>query len=495
MLDKIKNLLRHSFIYSISNVSLKASGVILLPIYTSYFSVEDYGKLGLIQITIILISQSLILGQGLSLIRFNNSLEFNSRKSTILFTITIFVILVIISFIILTNVFIQPLSSLFGDPYIYREYLQIAIYIIGLITINNLLLSKLRADENSVLYTLSSILKILVMILVAVYLITSVRLGIESVLYAQLLGELIQFLIIIPNSIRHMELKFEKDIIGTSLKYGIPLILSAMAINLLNGSDRYIIKLLKNYTELGLYELGYKVAGVVNMFVIMPFGLTLLPIAFKIYKTEGDKKYYSKLQTYVVFLLLWAGFSLSIFSKEIIMLFAQNSSYYPAYKVVPLIVLAYVIYGKSLISSLGMYLTGKNHYVAIITIICAGLNIGLNFILIPKYGMVGAAFNTVLSFLILDILSVFASNKYYKIPYEHLKIIKLSTMVILYFLLAEYLNDFGLINRLALKSLAIIMFPFLVLVLGYFDKYEIEAMKGAAKKWSKVATWKALLKK
>ena len=495
MLENLKSLLKHSFIYSISNIAIKASGIILLPVYTAYFSVEDYGKLGLILITTVIISQSLILGQGLSLIRFNNSVEFKERKDSILFTLSLLVLFIVLIFTIIGNLFVDEFSSLLGDTESYAAYFKIAIYIIAFVTINNFFLSKLRADENSILYTVSSILKIILTILINIYLIIYKKLGIESVLYAQLIGEAFQLLIILPKIIKSLQIKFELDVIKPSIKYGLPLIFSAMAINLLNGSDRYLLKFLSNYTELGLYELGYKVAGVLNMFVIIPFGLTLLPLAFKIYKTAGDKEYYSKLKTYVAFFLFWAGFSLSIFSKEVVTLFSQNASYYPAYSVVPLIVFAYIIYGMSMISSLGIYLTGKNQYVAIITIFCAALNIGLNFILIPNYGMMGAAVNTVISFGILDVLSLLSAGKYYKIPYENLKIMRLTVLSILLYLFADIFNSTDLFIRLLIKFVFILSFPLLVIGIKYFSLRELLAFKGAIKKWIKPSSWKTLLQK
>ena len=212
--------------------------------------------------------------------------------------------------------------------------------------------------NNSVLYTSSSVVKVILMVVVSIYLIVEIGYGIDGVLYAQLAGEGIQTIFVLPKIIQQMKIKFEYNIVGHSLKFGLPLIFSTMAINLLNGSDRFILKFLSGETELGLYELGYKVAGVVNMFVIMPFGLTLMPLAYKLYRQDGDKNYYKKLKTYVAFVFVWAGFALSLYGKELVELFAQQEAYYPASSVVSLISLAYVIYGISMISSLGMYLTG-----------------------------------------------------------------------------------------------------------------------------------------
>jgi O-antigen/teichoic acid export membrane protein len=483
MLNNLKHLVKHSLIYSISNVALKASGIILLPLYTHYFSVEEYGRLGLILVTIVLFSQSLILGQNISLIRYNNSAEFSSKRRSILFTLTILILIVTAIFILITEILLTQIAGLFGEINFYKDLLNIAIYIIAVVTINNLFLGKLRADDNSTLYTLSTIIKVVLMILLSVYLIVYKGFSIEGVLYAQLGGEVLQTLFILPKIISQMKMKFEYSIVGSSLKFGIPLIFSAMSINLLNGSDRFILKFLSGETELGLYELGYKIAGVVNMFVIMPFGLTLMPLAYKLFKQEGDKEYYKKLKTYVAFILVWSGFALSLFSKELVELFALQKAYYSASTVVPLIVLAYVVYGISMVSSLGMYLTGNNYFIAYITLFCAALNIGLNFLLIPIYGMMGAALNTVVAFAVLDILSNISSNRYYKIEYEHLKLFKLFVIGILIYLGAYYFNEFNLILRIVIKSLLILIFPLIIVLSGYFSRAELKLISGGLKKW------------
>ncbi len=491
MLEKIKYLIKHSFIYSISNIFSKASGIILLPIYTNYFSVSEYGRLGLVLIIIVLFSQSLILGQNLSIIRYNNSIEFKSNIKSILFSLIILIISIIGVFVLVTNLFLIQISGWFGEINLYKNLLHIAIYVIAFTTFNNLILSKLRADDDSVRYTLSGIIKVIVLIGLSIYLIVYNGFGIEGVLYSQLAAEIIQTLIVIPKILRQVKIKLEYRIIIDAIKFGFPLIFSAMAINLLNGSDRFIIKFYSGDKELGLYELGYRVAGVINMFIIIPFGLTVMPLAYRLYKQGGDKEYYKKLKTYVAFFLVWAGLALSIYGKELVELFARQETYYPAATVVPLIVLAYIIYGISMISSFGMYLTGNNKFAAYITLLSAGLNIGLNFWLVPIYGMLGAAINTVIAFAVLDLLSNVASNKYYKIDYEYLKLTRLFIIGFLIFWGAVYTQDLSLLMRLFLKLVILFSFPFIIILTGYFSKKELVSIYGAVRKWKNPLRWKS----
>lgn len=489
MIENLKNILKHSFVYGISNVAQKASGIILLPLFTYYLTVEEYGRYGLLFVTTIIISQSLVLGQSSSIIRYNNSTAYISERKSIFFSLTLLVLSVTILFVFVSELYIEQITGWFGSAQDFKIPVRICVYIIAVITINNLLLGKIRADEKSILYTISGLIKIFVQIGVTVYLLVTLESGLIGVLLGQLAGEVSTMVVVIPSLLKEIELKFEKSIIKDSLRFGLPLVFSAVAINLLNGSDRYIIKYLIGEKVLGLYELGYRVAGIINMLLIIPFNLSLLPVAYKVYQTEGDKDYYKKLKTYLAFVLVWSGLYLSLFSKEIVMIFAQNSSYYSAFTVVPYIILAYILYGLSTISSLGMYLSGKNFYMAFITMFCAGINIGLNFWLIPEYGIVAAAVNTAVAFLIQDLLSILASNKYYKIKYEYFKLIKIFFIGFLLFYLADLFLTKSLIENILIKFSAGVLFPVFCFFLGCFEKKELLVIKKVFLKWKNPKDW------
>jgi O-antigen/teichoic acid export membrane protein len=489
MLENLKNILKHSFVYGISNVAQKASGVILLPLFTYYLSVEEYGRYGLLFITTVILSQSLVLGQSSSVIRYNNLVDYKDKKKSIFFTLTTIVLIVTIIFVIISELYLNQISSWFGSSADFKLPIKVCIYIVAVVTLNNVLLGKVRADERSVLYTVSGLIKIIVQIGFTVYFLVFLKMGLVGVLLGQLSGEISTILVVVPSLLKEIEYKFEKSIIKDSLSFGFPLVFSAVAINLLNGSDRYIIKFLIGEKVLGLYELGYRVGGIINMMMIIPFNLSLLPIAYKVYQTEGDKDYYKKLKTYLAFLLIWAGLALSLFSKEIVELFALNSSYYSAYQVVPYIILAYILYGISTISSLGMFLSGKNFYMAIITMLCAGINIGLNFWLIPQFGIIAAAINTVIAFFIQDILSIVASNKYYRINYEYFKLTKLFVTGFILFIACSFLLTDSLFVNISIKLVASFIFPFICLAIVCFEKRELIVIKKVFFKWRNPKDW------
>lgn len=204
-------------------------------------------------------------------------------------------------------------------------------------------------------------------------------------------------------------------------------------------------------------------------------------MAYNYYKQEGDTRFYSKSLTYFTFILVWSGLALSLFSKELIITFSSSSSFYPAYKVVPLITLSYVFLGMATVASLGMYLTSKTSPIALINLGCASINLALNFLLIPKFGMIGAAINTLIAFIFLFYFYYFYANKYYKIEYEIKKLVGLIIIGCLLYIIPALIDDINVIFSVSIKSFVIIVFPFLLNKFNFFEKSEIEKIRIIAK--------------
>lgn len=479
MFDKIKYFARHSLVYGISNIAQKASGIILIPIYTKYLSTSEFGQLGILIVTIAILSQVLLLGQGQSLIRYSNVEEYSGKKNSVFFTLMLLTITVLVVFVFVSELIITNFSSIFEESGLFYKYLNLSLFIIVFTTLNTFLINKLRSDEKSTLYTISGVSKLLVILGVSVYLVAFAGMGVEGILISNLTGEIIALLIVVPYATKHIELKIDRKVLRASLIFGFPLIFSGLAMNLLNLSDRYILKLLTAYSTLGLYELAYKVAGILNMFLILPFSMTLLPIAYKMYQKEGDKDFYRSILTLWSFILFWAGLALSLFAEEIVHLFAQSPEYYPSYEVIPVLNLANVFFGISLVTTLGLYLTGNTKQVAVITLFCAAINIVLNLVFVPEYGLMAAAVNTVVAFLLLIIFTTIYSGKYYKVPYSFFRIGKIMSAALILYFIPSFFHGYAIFSStiIIVKISAILLFPFTLFLFKFYNKAEIAQIK------------------
>ncbi|MBC8526534.1 MAG: polysaccharide biosynthesis C-terminal domain-containing protein [Candidatus Cloacimonetes bacterium] len=485
MLNKVKDTLKHSAIYSLGNIATKLIGIVLLPLYTKHITVSEYGVLGILEITIMILTQVLILGQSQAFLRFHDLEEYKAKRKSTLFTIFVFLFAIAFLFNLFGQNLNTKLSSLFFKPSQFTIYFKLCFYIIFLRIINNLFLSVLRAKEKSVFYATANIIKIAIILGFNIYFVAFAKIGVKGILYSYLIGDGLLFLILFPNMISEMIPKFDKRILKAAILFGFPLIFTSLAGMLLNMGDRYILKLLINYKEVGLYNLGYKIAGILNVFLIQSFSLALLPIAYKMYGKKGDKRYYSKMQTYFVFVLFWAGLGLAFFSKEIIKVLALNPDYWLAYTVVPYIIIAYIFSGAKSVVNLGLYLKRKTNYIAYNTIGAAVLNIGLNFILIPKYKMIGAAVATIISFVALYFVTYFVSNRFYKIPYENLKLLKMFVVAIVLFFLSTLTANLIILPKILIKVAMLASFPFILYPMKFYEEIELIRIKQSWKKWRK----------
>jgi len=477
MRNKLKNTIKHTAIYSFGNIATKLIGIVLLPLYTKHITVAEYGVLGILEITIMILTQVLILGQPQAILRFHDLDEYKEKRKSTLFTLFVFLFSIGLLFNFIGQNYVAKLSSLFSKPTEFAIYFKLCFIIIFLRVINELFLSVIRAKEKSILYAVANITKLIIILGFNIYFVAFVRIGIRGILYAYLIGDGLLFLILFPNMFFEMVPKFDYRILRGSLLFGIPFIFSSLAGMLLNMGDRYILKLLVDYKEVGLYNLGYKVAGILNVFLMQSFFLSFAPISYKMYGQEGDKRYFSKMLTYFVFALFWAGLGLSFFGKELIKLLALNPDYWIAYQVVPYIILAYIFSGARYVVSIGLNLKRKTKYIAYSTIGAAILNIGLNFILIPKYKMMGAAVATIISFAALYFATYFIANRFYKIPYENLKLLKMLILAVALFFLSTLAANLQILPRILLKVAILISFPFILHFLKFYEEIEIDTIK------------------
>ncbi|MBS3945447.1 MAG: polysaccharide biosynthesis C-terminal domain-containing protein, partial [Melioribacter sp.] len=241
--------------------------------------------------------------------------------------------------------------------------------------------------------------------------------------------------------------------------------------------------------------IAYRIAGIVNMFLILPFNQAMLPSAFKEYNKPESRRYLSKLMTYMCFVTIWGGLAISVFSEEIILILG-NKNYIAANTYIPFIVLAYVLSAMRNVASNGLLFAEKTFIVALITILAGLLNIILNILFIPVYGTIAAAYTTLISFAVFYIVTYLIADRYYKIDYENIKIVKLIVSGMVLFVVQEFLVTGTFALQLLLKFMTVLLFPFLLYVTGFYEKIELETIIAGIKKMKSPAQLiKSLLSK
>ncbi|MEW6702072.1 MAG: oligosaccharide flippase family protein, partial [Bacteroidota bacterium] len=129
MKEKILGTLKHSAIYSVGNIAQKGMGIITLPIYLNFLTKAEVGIFGLLDITINIIVEILILGQANSIILFNNKKEYKQKRDSVFFTIASFVLLVNLLFILVAELFGTSFLSISKSTRDITNFLPFIIYV------------------------------------------------------------------------------------------------------------------------------------------------------------------------------------------------------------------------------------------------------------------------------------------------------------------------------------------------------------------------------
>lgn len=496
MLSKLKHTAKHTTIYSLGNISTKIIGLILLPLYTTHLSTSEYGILAILETTNQFLISVFNMQISVAMMRWWADAKTNKEKKTIIFNTFFPLLLVVLAF----NAILQPFDYLFSDVFFghqnYTNYFTLLFIWTSLEIFNATAISLIRLKEKSGFFALLSIVKFSFILGLNIYFIAILNYGVTGIILSQVIGSALALFITIPMILNNIRWKVDFKVFKEMFSYSSPLILSAVFNLILTLSDRYIIKLLIDYSQVGIYSLGYKLAGVINVFIVRSFQMSFMPIAFKMYKEKHAPRFFSKVLNYYTLILVIAVLVLSFFSKEILMIFSPNNKdFWAAYTIVPIIAVTFVFNGMKYIFHLGLHFEKKTKYNAFIVIIGAIVNIGLNLALIPLINIYGAAAASTITSLLVTILYYKYSQKFYKINYEIPKIIKILVVAIVLYFASLITNYTNIILGVAIKIGLLASFPFLLYFWNFFERIELLRIKQGYKKWKNPFAWKKNLRK
>ena len=489
MLGHLKSVFKSSIIYSFGNLSSKLVGFILVPLYTSHFKPYFYGIIGLVDVTSVALASIFNLGLYYALFRWYWDQEHAKKQKSIFFTSSFFLFLVSIFITLAFLPFKTQVSSLLFDSpdYSYLSILMVICAGFQIITIMPATL--MRLQERPILYTVTNLLRLVVSLLLTIYFIVYLKRGVEGIYEAQIIGHMAYLLIIPVYLYKNMEFKFDWPVLKSMLKFSAPVVFTSISAIIISLADRYLLKYFSGLSDSGIYSFGQKLANTINVFVVTSINLAVSPILYKMINDPGNKRFYSKMMTYSAYVVLFFVIGLSIFGIEVIKILAKDIGYWPAFKVIPFISFAILFTLMRDNAAIGLNIQKRTKLIAVIVIVCSVLNVIFNIILIPFLDIVGASLAYLSSQLISYLLILRYSQKYYFIPYENLKLLKMVLLSILIIVFALFINRFDLLIRLIAKSALMISFPIALYFMNFYEEVEIIRIKQVFVKWKNPKNW------
>jgi O-antigen/teichoic acid export membrane protein len=490
MLENLKAAIKSTAIYSLGNLTSKLLGIILIPLYTSKLSLAEYGMLGMLEISVQILTAIIGLSLYNAFFRWFWDKQYLEKQKSIFFTILVFVFTGSIMLNLLFLPFHDQLSSLLLDTDQQGYLIMLILIIAGLEAIAIVISTLVRLQERPGFYTFLYIVKVLTNLSFTVYFIVVKGKKIDGIYEAQLIGNAVFFILAARFVIKNSTPKIEWKIIPGMLKFSYPLLFSSIAGIILTISDRYVLKFISDLAYVGIYTLGYKIASTLRVFVITSVNLAIQPMIYKMIDQPDNKRFYSKIMTYYSFGLMICVLGLSLFGQELIKLLSKaNPEYWEAFSIVPIISMSFFFGMLRDVSLTGINISKKTVVNARSILVAATLNIGLNIVLIPVFGYMGAAVATLISQLLYFLIIYYFAQKYYPIKYEIPKVIKIIGAGILIYVLSIFTNEMTLLPRLLIKSALILSFPFILYILRFYESIELESLRGLWIKWRNPGKW------
>jgi len=220
----------------------------------------------------------------------------------------------------------------------------------------------------------------------------------------------------------------------------------------------------------GLYSFGYQIAEILNALLVNPVKEGIMPHIYKMEKEPEDQKAFIKssaLYYYVVAMFFALG--LSLYARELVMLLARREEFWPSWEIIPIISLCCVFHGLGNFLGLGMVMRSKTALFSATVIVSAMVNIGLNFVLIPTFGLVGAAMATLMSYFIWNGLKSYYSFKFYHLCFDFRRLGSITLVgVILYFVSVVLANTGSFSLNLFIKALILSVYPLTFFMTSFF---------------------------
>jgi O-antigen/teichoic acid export membrane protein len=497
MITDLKRTFQKTSVYAIGNVTTKLIGLVLIPLYTDakYFSVADFGALGILEITSQVLVAILGLSLAQSLTRWFWDANFVDKQKSVFFTtlaaLSVFSIIAILVMLPLSDSISQLLFQ--NDNYGYIIKLVLVATICQVVT--NHIFALVRLQEKASLFSAVNILKLLITLILTVYLVIYQNKKLDGVFEAQAIGSVFTLLILIPFAFKNSEWKFEATLLKEMLLFSYPLIIASISGVFFSVIDRFFINYMKGLEDVGIFNLGFKLSSTLNVVVITSIQLALTPVMMKKMNDKSNKRFYSKIMTYISFVLMFCIVVLSLFSLEGIKLFVNNPIYWNSVFVVSILSVGAMFSMLKDQAIIGLHITKKTKITGTIIVISTLINIVFNILLIPRFGVYGAALSTTLAQVAFFWFVYSRAQKEYYIPYEMNKIFMLIGTGLIIITAGLLINPMVGWIRIPLKLLFISVYFIALYFLKFFDPIEVENIKKIVSAWKSPKDFNSNLKR
>ncbi len=480
----LKKLAGQTAVYGLSSIIGRFLNYLLVPLYVYTFPPEKYGIVTEFYAYVVVLQIILTYGMETGFFRFA---EKSDNPDKVFTTVLTSVFSTSFLFVLLVFLFSKQISTAIGYEN-HTDYVKIFALILATDAVSAIFFARLRRQNKALKFATFKILNITVniafnlfFILLCPYLLKHninfinyiyiPDYGVGYIFVSNLIASLFVFLLFIPDVFK-IRFTFDKKLLKNILIYSLPLLITGLTGSINEMADRILLKYLAvppenvanahNYImyQLGIYGANAKLAVVMMMFV-QAFRYAAEPFFFANAKTDKSYKIFADvMKYYIIFaflMFLFVLLNLDVFKYFI------SKEYFEGLKVVFPLFLSRLLVGVFFILSFWYKLTDLTKYGIVIFSTGAVVTLVLDFILIPKYGYIGAAWTNFTAYAVMVLFSYFWSRKYMKVPYQYLRMLFYVIFALSLYFISKLVDFNSLIINVLIYNLMILFYLIVVI--------------------------------
>jgi O-antigen/teichoic acid export membrane protein len=453
--------------YTVGVLLQKIAAFALVPVYTAYLSTTEYGTLELLYGFLGLIGVFVAAGVPSAINKcYHRDCRTEADRHQLIGTAVLFTVATL-SIVVAGGLYAEQfLTELVLGRGASVSYLRLALACLVLSQTVMIALELSRTVGRAGQYVAFSLLQVAVQITISVVLIVRFGLGVTGILVGNLLAYGCVQLASLPFLLRHCRLRFSWLHLSALTAFGVAMIPVSLAGWVTNVSDRFFLQHYASASDVGVYALGYKFGVLIEIAFILPFQKAWNPVFFSVANRDRARLVLGRTLTYYFGALCFGVAALTVAGDPLVRLMA-HPDFHGAARVIPLIALAYLLGGVASYLGTGLIVANRTHVIAVVMTIGAIVNIGLNVVLIPAFGMMGAAVATIASFASNAALVLWAVSRWYPIRIESDRLLRVAAAVLAPLLLGSQIHCASPVCELLLRSGVMLTAPLLLLAIRF----------------------------
>jgi O-antigen/teichoic acid export membrane protein len=459
-------------------------GLVSMPIVTRLFLPAEYGHYSLATATVMVLS-TLFGWLPTSVIRFYPTYARQDRLGIFHTTLMKLAALALVGPTVLYYVVLLVLRSRMPDRLWFL--LLLGGFLFPATCLFNLLQYVLRSQRLAGRYSAFGVWQSGAAFGLALVLIFGFRLGIDSLL----VGAILSILLVLPLQYRHATAAWTKGPPGridwqggkAMFVYGMPLVVGNLAAWVLALSDRYLLGLLRGSVEVGIYSLSYNIADRSLMLLIGLFVMASTPIGMHVWEERGapgTMQFVTGVTRLYLLACVPATVGLSVLSRLVVGILG-GAAYAGGYRIMPYVLFGVLLLGLQQLYQFGLLFHRRTGFITLATVSAGLANVLLNLLLIPKYGYLAAGVVTLFSYVLLLLLMVEFSRRFFvwSFPWRSLFHVAVASAVMGG--VVHYLDDrlgFPSLPRLLLcTAVGLVVYVIALLALREFSSQELRVLR------------------